>query len=66
MTAKKYQWLIVDNNGIHNIISCNRKLMAARELELRNKDKNKLDIIELLTIKFLSFNNISDELTYIL
>jgi len=66
MTAKKYAWLTVEN-GTNIRINCDRKLMSVRETELRNKeDKTKLDIIELLTIRFLAFNNISDELTYIL
>lgn len=66
-TPKKYEWLIVEKNGNSININCVRKIMAAREAELKSKkDKSKIDIIELLTIRFLAFNNISDSLTYIL
>ncbi len=63
----KYEWLIVEKNGNSTNINCVRKIMAAREAELKSKkDKSKIDVIELLTIRFLAFNNISDSLTYIL
>ena len=67
MPGKKYEWLTIKPNGHKTNVNCDRKLMSARELELKKqKTKSKLDIIELLTIRFLSFNNISEELTYIL
>ncbi len=67
MPGKKYEWLTIKPNGHNTNVNCDRKLMSAREAEIKKqKTKSKLDIIELLTIRFLGFNNISKELTYIL
>lgn len=64
---KKYEWLIIEHNGSNIKINCKRKLMSAREFILKNKKtKSKSDIVELLTIRFLSFNNISEKTFYIL
>ena len=68
MPAKKqHEWLTIKPNGHKTNVNCDRKLMTVREAEIKKqKTKSKLDIIELLTIRFLAFNNISEELTYIL